>query len=132
MTAISEDGKVNVRWFGNGRMSVSEMSRVAYNSKYNQEQTNAIISAYDKNGDRVVNENDMDIINKWIFSEWDKSLDKFELYRSTDGEKFERILGPVTDTKYVDENAETGKDYWYKVKNLTNGSYTKTVKVKVK
>lgn len=132
MTAISEDGKVNVRWFGNGRMSVSEMSRVAYNSKYNQEQTNAIISAYDKNGDRVIDENDIGIINKWIFSEWDKSLDKFELYRSTDGEKFERILGPVTDTKYVDENAETGKDYWYKVKNLTNGSYTKTVKVKVK
>ena len=74
----------------------------------------------------------MDIISGRIFDEWDKTLDKYELYKSDDGESFEKITGKMTETEYDDSDVETGKQYWYKVKNLSSGEYTKTVSVTIK
>ena len=130
---VSQNGNgVHINWFGNGRMSVEDMANIAYNSKYNKTPDNAVITAYDKNGDRTVDEKDMDIISGRIFDEWDKTLDKYELYKSDDGESFEKITGKMTETEYDDSDVETGKQYWYKVKNLSSGEYTKTVSVTIK
>lgn len=130
---VKQDGdKVTVNWFGNGRMTVEDMAVIAYNSKYNKTQTNAVICANDKDSSRIVDEKDIDLISGLVFDEWDKKLDKFDVYKSNDGENFARVLSDTTETVFVDSDIAPGNQYWYKIKNLTDGEYTATVSITVK
>lgn len=132
ITAIQKEDGIHINWFGNGKIDISYPAEIAFNSTYNTSSTVPLQVDYDLNGSRTINENDLDLAVWHVFNEWDKELSEYAIYKSTDGVNFTELANTGYETEYVDSLAKSGQICYYRAKNLTDGSFSKTVKVVVK
>ncbi|MGN0179556.1 MAG: hypothetical protein ACI4DY_08970 [Monoglobaceae bacterium] len=134
VTAVVSDDKasVYVNWFGNGRMTAEQLAEHAYYASVSE--VDSVWKRLTYNTDDVsgvIDEKDIDNIAYYMFEDWDKPKDLYELYRSENGTDFEKITEASEITDYTDLDIESGKTYYYKVKNISKQTFTMTAKARI-
>jgi len=124
---LAGNGQATVDWFGNGRTQLAELAAVAQHVGQQADVRKRL--KYDLNGDRVIDAADIHIIGRHVFEDAAKPDDRFELYRRAAGSAAFEKLTETADTRYTDTAVTNGTTYEYRVKNLTTGSWTKTLAV---
>lgn len=131
--SAGEDG-LHIKWYDNHKTGINELAELAFYASNTSETTDVLKRIkYENDGTgQYLNEYDIDNIAYFIFKDWDKKLNLYELYRSEDGLKFEKITEPTYDTEYIDSSVKAGHIYYYKAKNFTTQEYTQTISAAAK
>ncbi len=128
-----KDDDVYIRWYGNGKYDLEDISTMAGITIYNSPHNSWYEILYENFWDAAVihDEQELDVVAWHAFNEWENPIYVYEVQRSNDGINFETIK-VTNDIEFTDTDVEKGSTYYYKVLNTSTSETTIIRSVTVK